>query len=74
MAKKVNYTSDKISKLIIDCKIAINDMEDLQQHIYDNWKPEHIHIIRHIALMYEEMRRYLPLLEDYKDEVSKNGC
>lgn len=74
MAKKVNYTADKISKVIIDCSIVLKDMEKLQQHIYDNWKPENLYIVRNIALMGEEIRHYIPLLEDYKAEVEKNGC
>jgi hypothetical protein len=74
MAKKVNRTADKISKLIIDLKIVINDMETVQQDMYDNWKPEYIHIVRHIALMSDDMRYYRLLLDDYRDEVIKNGC
>ena len=74
MAKKVNRTADKISKLIIDCKIIINDAETFQQHMHDNWKPEYAYIVRHIAIMSEEISDYLPLLDDYREEVVKNGC
>lgn len=72
MAKKVNRTADKISKLIIDCKIIINDIVTLERDVYG--KPHYSHIGRHVAIMAEEISGYLPLLDDYRDEVVKNGC